>query len=31
MLRSFSWDDSARRYETAYEQALTIKKERDKK
>ena len=30
MQRSFSWEDSAKRYEAAYEQALTIKKERDK-
>ncbi|MCD6336604.1 MAG: glycogen synthase GlgA [Candidatus Marinimicrobia bacterium] len=30
MQKSFSWDDSAKRYETAYDQALAIKKEHEK-
>ena len=30
MQRSFSWEESAKRYETAYEHAIAIKKERDK-
>jgi glycogen synthase len=30
MYKSFSWEDSADRYEAAYEKALEIKKSKDK-